>query len=169
VNQVTPITDAPNPDAMPAAELARVLDQLGLSQPAAARLLRVESRSLRRWAEGHDPVPLAAARFLRSLARSKTARTRALGTTQVTARVKVTAPGAHYGARHHVSPAEIRRLLHDLDLSQVDAAALLGVNDRTMRRWTSGSALILPVAARFLRFLAKEKISPVTVMKLLEA
>jgi hypothetical protein len=44
---------------------------------------------------------------------------------------------------------------------------LLGVNERTARRWATGDYPIPPPAARFLRYLARAKISPIAVMETL--
>jgi DNA-binding transcriptional regulator YiaG len=66
-----------------------------------------------------------------------------------------------------MSAEEFKDLLRRLNLSQSAAARLLGVNDRTVRRWASGDTPILPVAARFVRYLARAKISPITVMETL--
>jgi DNA-binding transcriptional regulator YiaG len=68
-----------------------------------------------------------------------------------------------------MSEAEFNRLLDELGLSQMAAARLLGVNARTIRRWAAGEADVLATAARFLRFLVRAKISPVTVMETLVA
>lgn len=48
---------------------------------------------------------------------------------------------------------EYREAIEALGLSQVAAAKLLGVDDRTSRRWASGDREIPPPAARFLRYL----------------
>lgn len=48
---------------------------------------------------------------------------------------------------------EYREAIEELGLSQVAAAKLLGVDDRTSRRWASGDREIPPPAARFLRYL----------------
>jgi DNA-binding transcriptional regulator YiaG len=66
-----------------------------------------------------------------------------------------------------MSADEFNDLLRRLKLSQSAAARLLGVNGRTVRRWATGDTPILPVAARFVRFLARAKISPITVMETL--
>jgi DNA-binding transcriptional regulator YiaG len=62
---------------------------------------------------------------------------------------------------------EFNRILGRLDLSLLAAAELLGVNDRTLRRWPSGAYPITPPAARFLCFLARTGRSPAGVMKLI--
>ena len=62
---------------------------------------------------------------------------------------------------------EFNRLLDQLGLLQMAAGRLLGVNGRSIRRWAAGEASVLPLAARFLRFLVKAKISPITVMETL--
>jgi DNA-binding transcriptional regulator YiaG len=52
-----------------------------------------------------------------------------------------------------VTPDEYRAAIESLGLSQVAAARLLGVDDRTSRRWASGERDIPPPAQRFLRYL----------------
>lgn len=48
---------------------------------------------------------------------------------------------------------EYRDAIERLGLSQVAAARLLGVDDRTSRRWAIGERDIPPPAERFLRYL----------------
>ena len=48
-------------------EYRRTIEQLGLSQVAAAKLLGVDGRTSRRWASGERDVPPPAERFLRYL------------------------------------------------------------------------------------------------------
>lgn len=48
---------------------------------------------------------------------------------------------------------EYREALESLGLTQVAAAKLLGVDDRTSRRWAAGDREIPPPAQRFLRYL----------------
>jgi DNA-binding transcriptional regulator YiaG len=48
-------------------EYASAIEQLGLSQLAAAKLLGVDGRTSRRWVSGERDVPEPAARFLRYL------------------------------------------------------------------------------------------------------
>jgi transcriptional regulator with XRE-family HTH domain len=62
---------------------------------------------------------------------------------------------------------EFLALLDELGLSQGAAARLLGVTNRTVNRWANGSYPFLPPAARFLRYLARKKISPISVMETL--
>lgn len=52
-----------------------------------------------------------------------------------------------------MSPDDYRAALETLGLSQVAAARLLGVDDRTSRRWACGERDIPPPAVRFLRYL----------------
>jgi DNA-binding transcriptional regulator YiaG len=52
-----------------------------------------------------------------------------------------------------VTADEYRNALAQLDLSQVAAARLLGVDDRTSRRWAAGERDVPPPAARFLQYL----------------
>lgn len=55
-----------NPD-----EYRAAIEKLGLSQVAAARLLGVDERTSRRWANGERDVPAPAARFLQYLIATK--------------------------------------------------------------------------------------------------
>ncbi len=48
---------------------------------------------------------------------------------------------------------DYRAAIESLGLSQLGAARLLGVNDRTSRRWASGEQDVPPPAERFLRYL----------------
>jgi len=68
-----------------------------------------------------------------------------------------------------MTPSEYRDLLATLGLTQAGAARLLGVDERTSRRWATGERDVPMPAARFLRFLLKAKISPDRVMKLLSS
>lgn len=52
-----------------------------------------------------------------------------------------------------MTPDEYRAAIETLGLSQVAAARLLGVDDRTSRRWASGERDVPPPAVRFLRYL----------------
>jgi DNA-binding transcriptional regulator YiaG len=52
-----------------------------------------------------------------------------------------------------MTPDEYRAAIEALGLSQVAAARLLGVDDRTSRRWASGERDVPPPAQRFLRYL----------------
>lgn len=52
---------------MTADQYRSAIETLGLSQLAAARLLGVDERTSRRWANGERDVPEPAARFLRYL------------------------------------------------------------------------------------------------------
>jgi DNA-binding transcriptional regulator YiaG len=60
-----------------------------------------------------------------------------------------------------------REALAALDLSQVGAARLLGVDERTSRRWAIGERDVPPPAERFLRFLIARRIKPSIVIKAL--
>jgi DNA-binding transcriptional regulator YiaG len=51
------------------------------------------------------------------------------------------------------SAAEYRGLIARLGLTQIAAAQLLGVNERTSRRWALGEVSPHPTAKRFLRYL----------------
>jgi transcriptional regulator with XRE-family HTH domain len=52
-----------------------------------------------------------------------------------------------------VTHLQFRDALAALGLSQVDAAKLLGVDPRTVRRWVSGDRDVPPPVARFLQYL----------------
>jgi len=52
-----------------------------------------------------------------------------------------------------MSPDEYREAIERLGLSQNGAARLLGVDERTSRRWALGERDIPPPAERFLRYL----------------
>jgi DNA-binding transcriptional regulator YiaG len=52
-------------------EYRQAIEQLGLSQVAAARLLGVDARTSRRWASGERDIPPHAVRFLRYLIATK--------------------------------------------------------------------------------------------------
>jgi DNA-binding transcriptional regulator YiaG len=52
-----------------------------------------------------------------------------------------------------MTPDEYRETIERLGLSQVRAALLLGVDERTSRRWAIGERDIPPPAERFLRYL----------------
>lgn len=52
-----------------------------------------------------------------------------------------------------MTPDEYRSTIETLGLSQVAAARLLGVDERTSRRWANGERDIPPRADRFLRYL----------------
>lgn len=55
---------------------------------------------------------------------------------------------------------QFREALAALDLSQVGAATLFGVNDRTARRWASGEQNIPRAVALALLLMAKHRIKP---------
>jgi DNA-binding transcriptional regulator YiaG len=52
-----------------------------------------------------------------------------------------------------MTPDEYRDAIERLGLSQVAAARLLGVDERTSRRWAKGDRDVPPPAVRFLRYL----------------
>lgn len=52
-----------------------------------------------------------------------------------------------------MTPDEYRSAIEKLGLSQVEAARLLGVDERTSRRWACGERDVSPPAVRFLRYL----------------
>jgi len=63
---------------------------------------------------------------------------------------------------------EYREAIARLDLSQVAAARLLGVDDRTSRRWATGERDVPPPASRFLQYLIATRKSGEQAMRALE-
>jgi DNA-binding transcriptional regulator YiaG len=66
-----------------------------------------------------------------------------------------------------VTSDEYRKTIDKLGLTQGGAARLLGVDERTSRRWANGERDIPPPAQRFLRYLIATKRSGEYAMKLL--
>ena len=66
-----------------------------------------------------------------------------------------------------MTPDEYREALDSLGLSQVGAAKLLGVDERTSRRWAIGERGIPPPAQRFLRYLIVTKRTGEQAMRVL--
>ena len=64
---------------------------------------------------------------------------------------------------------EFRAAIAALDLSQVGAAKLFGVNDRTARRWASGDQDIPIAVALALWLMLKYKVSPSRAEALIHA
>ena len=62
---------------------------------------------------------------------------------------------------------QYRTTIEKLGLSQIAAAKLLGVDERTSRRWASGERDIPPPAVRFLRYLIATKKTGDQVMQVL--
>ncbi len=60
-----------------------------------------------------------------------------------------------------------RDALKSLGLTQAGGARLLGVDERTSRRWAIGERDVPPPVARFLTFLIVSDIKPDTVLKAL--
>ena len=52
-----------------------------------------------------------------------------------------------------MTPDQYREALRRLSLTQGKAAALLGVDARTSRKWANGEREVPPTANRFLRYL----------------
>jgi DNA-binding transcriptional regulator YiaG len=67
-----------------------------------------------------------------------------------------------------MSVIELREICEALDLNWSQLARLLGVDQRSLRRWLSGEARITPIAARFLRLLAAIGISGAKAAELIE-
>lgn len=63
---------------------------------------------------------------------------------------------------------DYRAAIAALDLSQVGAARLLGVDERTSRRWAHGERTVPKPVARFLTFLIRANVNPQDVMDVLE-
>lgn len=66
-----------------------------------------------------------------------------------------------------MSPNEYRDALVQLGLSKVAAARLLGVDERTSRRWANGERDVPPPASRFLRYLIATRKTGEQAMKVL--
>lgn len=67
-----------------------------------------------------------------------------------------------------MTPDEYRDAIARLDLSQVAAARLLGVDERTSRRWATGEREVPPPAVRFLRYLIATRKTGEQAMRVLE-
>jgi DNA-binding transcriptional regulator YiaG len=65
-----------------------------------------------------------------------------------------------------MSAQELRELLERLELTQGAAAALVGVDIRSVRRWLAGDAAVLEPAARVLRLASRLGVS--RVLRLLD-
>ena len=66
-----------------------------------------------------------------------------------------------------MTPDEYRETIERLGLTQNGAARLLGVDERTSRRWALGERDIPPPAERFLRYLIATKRTGEQAMKVL--
>jgi DNA-binding transcriptional regulator YiaG len=66
-----------------------------------------------------------------------------------------------------MSPDDYRATLAALNLSQMGAAKLLGVDERTSRRWAIGERPVPEPVSRFLRLLLAAKISPERALRLI--
>lgn len=58
-----------------------------------------------------------------------------------------------------VTPTQFRAALDKLELSQVKAAKLVGVDERTSRRWALGQTTVPEAVAILLRLLVAKKIT----------
>jgi plasmid maintenance system antidote protein VapI len=58
-----------------------------------------------------------------------------------------------------MTPKQFKDTLHRLDISQVEAARLVGVNPRTARHWIAGDRSVHPAVAILLRLLTQGKIT----------
>lgn len=67
-----------------------------------------------------------------------------------------------------MSPDEYRAAIERLGLSQVAAARLLGVDERTSRRWANGERDVPAPAVRFLRYLLATRKTGEQAMKVLD-
>jgi DNA-binding transcriptional regulator YiaG len=66
-----------------------------------------------------------------------------------------------------MTPDDYRTAIEKLGLSQVAAAKLLGVDERTSRRWASGERDVPAPAVRFLQYLIATKKTGDQAMKVL--
>ncbi len=62
----------------------------------------------------------------------------------------------------------LRKILARLELSQTDAAKLVGIAPRSVRRWVADDVEIPEPAAMLFGIMAKYKITPVEARKLLD-
>ena len=65
-----------------------------------------------------------------------------------------------------MTPHQLQRALDRLGLSQRGTARLLGVDERTMRKWIAGNARIPEAVAKLLRVMIRHKLTPEDVDKL---
>ena len=63
---------------------------------------------------------------------------------------------------------EYREAIARLDLSQAAAARLLGVDERTSRRWATGERDVPPPAVRFLQYLIATRKTGAQAMRVFE-
>jgi DNA-binding transcriptional regulator YiaG len=68
-----------------------------------------------------------------------------------------------------MTPDQYRAAIEQLGLTQVAAAKLLGVDERTSRRWATGERDVPAPAARFLRYLIATGKTGEKAMRVLEA
>lgn len=66
-----------------------------------------------------------------------------------------------------MTPEEYRTAYSALGLTQAGVARLLGVDERTSRRWATGEREVPPPVARFLSFLVLSEITADEVMEAL--
>ena len=59
-----------------------------------------------------------------------------------------------------MTPKQYAEIIERLGLSQRGAGKLLGVDERTSRKWIAGDARIPESAAKLLRLMVKLKLSP---------
>ena len=71
-------------------------------------------------------------------------------------------------ASDHMSGNQYQQAIARLDLSQVDAVKLLGVDERTSRRWARDERDVPAPVARFLRYILATGKSGAFVIKKLE-
>lgn len=67
-----------------------------------------------------------------------------------------------------MTPTDYRNALAALNLSQVSAASLFGVNDRTSRRWAIGEQDVPQAVALCLRLMLAHSITPELARKMME-
>ena len=67
-----------------------------------------------------------------------------------------------------MSADEYRDAIAQLDLSQAAAARLIGVDERTSRRWATGERDVPPPAERFLRYLIATRKTGASAMRVFE-
>jgi DNA-binding transcriptional regulator YiaG len=71
---------------------------------------------------------------------------------------------AEFNMRYNAgSPDELRKALDQMGLSQVRAACLFGVNDRTVRRWIKGDQPVPRLVEIVLWLMIKYKVKPAAI------
>ena len=138
-------------EAIPAERYNKLIKRLGLSQNGTARFFDVSLNAARRYARGEVPIDPRTAMLLEIMVKHEIAPDEA---------VKLNRGGAmtadHYG-----------RLIKRLGLSQRGAARFFGINDRTARHYSAGTAPVDRRTGMLLEAMVKHKIAPDDALRLI--